>query len=51
MSERMERVIIVTIILAIYLVLSSIDFTSFERLSSGVTIAMLILIYLDGGGE
>lgn len=51
MSERKERVIKVLIILAILIVFSGIGFISFERLYFGVTIAMLILIYLDGGGE
>ena len=51
MSERKERVVKVLIILAILLVFTGTGFVSFERLYSGVTIAMLILIYLDGGGE
>ena len=51
MSERKERVVKVLLILAILLVFSGTGFISFERLYSGVTIAMLILIYLDGGGE
>lgn len=52
MSERKERVVKVLIVLAILLVFTGTGFiSSFERLYSGVTIAMLILIYLDGGDE
>lgn len=51
MSERKERTIKVLIIIAILIVLSGTGFVSFERLYSGVTVAMLILIYLDGGGK
>lgn len=51
MSERKERAIKVLIILAILLVFTGTGFVSFERLYSGVTVAMLILIYLDGGGR